>query len=238
VSNEGSVVKASLALSLGLASLLAWEAASVSAQQPTATDFIAVTATFETVTSSHRGSHRLSWRLVRSGGRVDHEGLDDRWVDIWRAGRGSELSLLKLAEPERTSIEYTSGQLRALRYTPSWHELNAVLPAHPRELGLRRIGAARVQGSPAERYTGTRGDMRISLTWLPREQLPHLLVIRQGSRTTRVRLLALARGPTSVRRPRELSTYRRLDAADLGDMEGDAFVHRHHARLHLAARRE
>jgi hypothetical protein len=208
-----------------------------SADEAGAESFPALSATFETVVRSDAGVERRRWRLLRNPARVDYEWLDEDWVDIWRAGVGDGLSLVKLAETDRTLIEYSEGQLRALRASPTWRELNAVLPADPRAMGLRHTGTRRLFGQPAESYTGKRAGQAIRLIWLARDRLPYRLVVKQGRRTTRLQIRSLALGPTPVRGARELSGYRRLDGADLGDLESDPFVQRHDQRLHLHARR-
>jgi hypothetical protein len=189
------------------------------------------------VIRSPAGAERRHWRLLRNPARVDYEWLGEGWIDSWRAGLRGELTLVKLAEGERTLIEYTPGQLRALRAGATWRELNAVLPAEPRAMGLRHTGSSRRFGQRAERYIGKAAGQAIDLIWLARDRLPYRLVVKQGRRTTRLHMRSLVPGPAAVRSARELVSYRTIDGADLGDLERDPFVRRHDRRLHLHAHR-
>lgn len=192
-----------------------------------------LTATFETELRSRGEARRDRWTLVRWPNHLEHwfARKEGRVVDAWSRTR-AEVTLTRVFPDERTVVEYTEGQLRALGNLRSWHQLSSLLPNHPAQLGLRKTGDAKVGEWTAARYEGKLGKARVVVSWLEAARLPASLTISQGQVTHTTTLLALKLKDTRRLEQSQVRQYRRIDASDLGDLEHDPFVQRHHGQLH------
>jgi len=132
---------------------------------------------------------------------------------------------------DKTSVEYTEGQLRALGSHRSWQQLGSLLPSHPAKLGLKWLGAGTLQGRKTQRFEGTLHGDRVLVHWLESEQLPAQLTVTSARGERTITLQKLVLGPAAPAPDAESKRYRRIDAADLGDLEHDPFVKRHGALL-------
>jgi hypothetical protein len=223
---------------LALVGVVLWGAARVIAAPAENTDVATppLTATFETVSrvrgAAGRGPVRERWTLAREPRRIAYSfgQADNRRLDVWSLS-AAELRLLRVFPGERTSVEYTQGQLRALGSVRSWQQLGSLLPKHPAALGLKPVGSGKFQDRKILRFEGELDGARVSVQWLEQEQLPALLsmVGVHNERTTTLQKLSV--GATDSAAGAEAKRYRRIDAADLGDLEHDPFVKRHGALL-------
>lgn len=221
-----------------LAGLCMLSGAPVAAAPAESSDLAAppLTATFETVqrAGTKRGTRsREKWILTREPGRVAYRfgQAAERRLDVW-SRRAAELSLLRVFPGEKTAVEYSQGQLRALGNIRSWQQLSSLLPQHPAKLGLKATGTGTFQQRKTQRFEGEVDGARISVHWLEPEQLPASLMISnaRSERTTTLQKLELGRAETDPEA--EPKRYRHIDAADLGDLEHDPFVQRHSSLLH------
>ena len=190
-----------------------------------------LTATFETVTRWH--SHaRERWTLARDAGRVTYSfgQAAARRFDVWMQ-RAAELRLVRVFPGDKTSVEYTDGQLRALGSHRSWQQLGSLLPAHPAKLGLKPLGSSTSQGRKTQRFEGTLNGDRVLVHWLESEQLPAQLTVTNARRERTITLQKLVVGRAELPPEAETKRYRRIDAADLGDLEHDPFVKRNGSLL-------
>jgi hypothetical protein len=187
-----------------------------------------LTATFDSVTRGHGHKPvRERFTLAREPRKIAYA-YGTRF-DVWSRS-AARLQLSRLFPEERTSVEYTEGQLRALGSLRSWHQLGSLLPQPPARLGLKAVGAGSALQRKTQRFEGELNGSRISVQWLTAEQLPALLTIKNAhsERTTTLQKLVVGQAEAAP----EPVRYRKIDAADLGDLEQDAFVKRHGALLH------
>ena len=192
-----------------------------------------LTATFETLNRGHaRAAVRERWPLARESGRVAYSfgAAAERRFDVW-VRSATELRLLRVFPEQRTAVEYTQGQLRALGTQRSWQQLSSLLPAHPAQLGLRALGASTFQQRKTQRYDGELNGERVLVHWLESEQLPARLVVTNARGARTITLHKLVLGRAALAPEAEAKRYRRIDAADLGDLEHDPFVKRHGSLL-------
>ncbi|HTU60911.1 MAG TPA: hypothetical protein VMF89_20805, partial [Polyangiales bacterium] len=165
---------------------------------------------------------------ARDAGRVAYTFGDaaERRFDLWLR-RAAELRLVRVFPREKTAVEYTEGQLRALGTARSWQHLGSLLPAHPAKLGLKHVGAGTFQQRKTQRFEGELNGDRVVVQWLESEQLPAQLTVKQRT----VTLQKLVLGRPELAPEAETKRYRRIDAADLGDLEHDPFVKRYGSLL-------
>lgn len=194
-----------------------------------------LTATFETVTKGrdkHTANARETWTLARDPGRVAYTfgQAVERRSDVWLR-TAAETRLLRVFPQERTTVEYTQGQLRALGNTRSWQQLGSLLPAHPAQLGLKLVGAGTFQQRKTQRFQGELNGDRVVVQWLEAEQLPAQLTSKNAHTERSITLQKLVVGPVDLASEADGKRYRRIDAADLGDLEHDPFVKRYGALL-------
>ena len=195
--------------------------------EPTGEAAPPLTATFETVTKGRAARQR--WTLARDAGRVAYTFGDaaERRFDLWLR-RTAELRLVRVFPREKTAVEYTEGQLRALGTARSWQQLGSLLPAHPAKLGLNYVGAGTLfQQRKTQRFEGELNGDHVVVHWLESEQLPAQLTVKQRTIT----LQKLVLGRPELAPETETKRYRRIDAADLGDLEHDPFVKRYGSLL-------
>jgi hypothetical protein len=138
--------------------------------------------------------------------------------------------LVRVFPGEKTTVEYTEGQLRALGTARSWQQLGSLLPAHPAKLGLKLVGTGTFQQRKTQRFEGQLNGERVVVQWLETEQLAAQITLK--NRTITLQKLVLGR--PALARETETKRYRRIDAADLGDLEHDPFVKRYGSLLNAA----
>lgn len=204
--------------------------------EPTGEAAPPLTATFETVTKTRTkkaGDVRERWTLARDAARVAYTfgQAAERRFDVWqRSGASKEVRLLRVFPQERTAVEYTQGQLRALGHQRSWEQLASLLPAQPAKLGLKLVGASTFQQRKTQRFEGELNGDHVVVQWLEAEQLAAQITLK--NRTITLQKLVL--GPPTLAPEAETKRYRRIDAADLGDLEQDPFVKRYGSLLNAA----
>lgn len=158
-----------------------------------------------------------TWQLERSADRIAlvRGSVEDLWL---RDGRGA-IALQRVLRDDRTVIEYSPGELKTLEVDVDWNALATLFD--PARLGS---GTPAARGA-VQRHVGRIGDERIMLLWDATLQLPRQLV-REGPRG-RVRYDLLATRADGASWPAAgagIDDFRRLDAADFGDMEYDPVV--------------
>ena len=208
--------------------------------EPTGQAAPPLTASFETVStetvSTRHGTKaqpaRERWTLSREAGRVTYSfgQAAVRRFEVWQR-TATQTRLLRVFPRERTSVEYTQGQLRALGDNRSWQQLTSLLPKTPAQLGLKPTGTGTFQQLPTQRFEGELGGDRVFVEWLPAQQLPAQLTIKNARLERSVRLRKLVVGQPAPEADAQAKGFRRIDAADLGDLEHDPFVKRYHALL-------
>ena len=189
-----------------------------------------LTATFETLVRARGAVERERWTLTREAGRVAYKfgSASDQRVDVWSRGP-RELRLLRVFPHDKTSVEYSEGQLRALGSFRSWQQLTSLLPQAPAQLGLKATGTGSWQQHTTLRFEGELEGAHVSVEWLEAEQLPVVLTRKSARGERAITLQKLSAGGAAI--APDAALYRRIDAADLGDLEHDPFVHRHSALL-------
>jgi hypothetical protein len=188
-----------------------------------------LTAAFETVTKGHAARQR--WTLARDADRVAYTFGEaaERRFDLWLR-RAAELRLVRVFPGEKTAVEYTEGQLRALGTARSWQQLGSLLPAHPAKLGLKLVSSGTFQQRKTQRFEGQLNGERVVVQWLEAEQLAAQITLK--NRTITLQKLVLGR--PALAPEADTKRYRRIDAADLGDLEHDPFVKRYGSLLNAA----
>ena len=197
-----------------------------------------LTASFETRTrkrDGHSRDTRERWTLTREPARITYSfgPAAERRVELWLR-TAKALRLVRVFPAAQTAVEYTEGQLRALGNAHSWQQLSSLLPAHPRALGLKRkpAGQGRFLQHETQRFEGELGGAHVSVQWLEAQQLPARLSVVTPRLERTVTLHKLVVGSAQLASDAEPKRYRRIDAADLGDLEHDPFVQRYGALLH------
>jgi hypothetical protein len=151
--------------------------------------------------------------------------------EVWRCDGPMGVRLERIFHGDRHVAEYAAGELRALNVVPSWLALATMFDE--KELSnLKPLGTVRRGSTTLTRYRGTLGAERIEIEWDAATRLPARLVRTTGKASVRYERLELhATAPTGWPVPAARSAdYARIDAADFGDMEYNAFVRKAEAR--------
>lgn len=205
-------------------------ASAAEADSPCATP-VPVAAKYRvTLTKSGTAPKRSQeWLFVRSAGQVavTKPGVSE----VWRCEGASGVSLERVFHADRRVAEYSAGELRALHVAPSWSTL-ATMFDERRLPGLHPAGTQRVGSNTLLRYRGVVDGERIDLVWDPVARLPARMARTKGRESAVFeRLESHATAPAEWPVAGVVDAdYLRVDAADFGDMEYDAFVRKAEAR--------
>lgn len=168
------------------------------------------------------------WYWVREPNRIETLRPNLQIAEVWERNERGDLSLRRIFPADRRVVEYQPGDLRALHIEPTWSSLGSVLD--PRLLGqLKAAGVKKLPEGDALTYAGEIDGEQLEVWWLEDAALPARLVRRKDQREFTLTLQALFSTPP-VDWPRirasVMSDYLVIDAADLGDMHYDPFVHK------------
>lgn len=169
------------------------------------------------------------WQLLRSTQQIEmwDVGADER--QSWQRNPGGEIDYRHIFLQQKSSVDYTEGDLRSVGRYPQWRQLSAVInPALLQQLSAR--GPVQVLGRTATRYTGEVAGVEMEVWWLAELSLPALVRRVDARQEVSIRLLALQVGDAVQHEFTDTTHYAHLDFADLGDMEADPLVQ----KLHLA----
>lgn len=174
------------------------------------------------------GNHTTDWYLIRTATRVETFNAGSRQGEIWERGANGAIEHRRVFVSERKIIEYSAGELRARGAVPQWSKLTSLVT--PEGIaGLRQTGEDILLGRRGQLFEGMLDGASTRLWWLPEAQLPARLERNEDTPPVRLNLLELQRYPP-VGWPRlddaSLTGFSLIDAADLGDMEADPFVHK------------
>jgi hypothetical protein len=184
------------------------------------------------VTLSVRGAapqRGQEWLFVRNPRQVAV--LKGDVEEVWRCDGPLGVRLERIFHADQHVAEYAAGELRALNVVPSWVALATMFDEKDLS-NLKPAGTVRRGSTTLTRYRGTLGAERIELEWDAATRLPARLVRTTGKASVRYeRLESHATVPAHWPVPAARSAdYARIDAADFGDMEYNAFVRKAEAR--------
>jgi hypothetical protein len=138
--------------------------------------------------------------------------------DIWHCDSRVGVSLERIFHADRRVVGYSASELRAMSIEVSWPGLATFFD----EEDLRSLKPV---GNTGRRQGQLRGD-KVVVDWSQKDRLPATITRSQGQLTVTHRLVrASPTPPTHWPRVRtDTADYLHIDAADFGDMSGDAFV--------------
>jgi hypothetical protein len=184
-----------------------------------------VAAQFSFTASDAAGKERTpaEFHLWRTADRVetDHDGRAVVWQ---RDTEGTRLT--RVFHADSRMVEYSPGELKAMRIEPRWEALASMLD--PADLsGLPAAGSTEVFGQVASIREGVIGEEQVTVWWIDALSIPARYERTGPNGRVRFTLESLADSAPSgwpLVSDAAWREYVRIDAADLGEMEDDAFV--------------
>jgi hypothetical protein len=169
------------------------------------------------------------WHLLRGDTQIAW--LKGRTEDLWHCDARGGMRLERVYRDERHVVDVAAGELRALDVDVHWPAL-ATLFDERDIAALKRVGSVQWQGATLARHRGELRGERITLDWHAGWRLPARLVRQRERETVQFELLeAHAAAPADWPVPAaDSGDFTRIDAADFGDMEHNAFVRQARAR--------
>ena len=144
-----------------------------------------------------------------------------KWT-LWTRSPEGEFNLQQVFMSEQRVVEYVSGELKTRRMVPDWLQLGSlVMPSMLDQ--ARQVGHGRRLGRSAIHYRGKLAGDPADLWWLPGPSLPASFEWGRGKQAIVWQLRTITPAGTAFDEAL-LRDFVRMDAADLGDMEGDPFV--------------
>lgn len=182
---------------------------------------------------------RFEWRVIPAGG--EEQEVRSEWFlwrrpslieirekggvgEVWERGLDRRISYRRVFHEERRVIEYTPGDLRALRRAPDWARLSSLVDPDLLGRDLKRSGEEERLGRRAERYRGRLDGVEVELLWLPQERIPALIREIYPDRERQLRLIEMYPLEESPWPHGRFAEYRHTDYADIGDQEADPFL--------------
>lgn len=162
------------------------------------------------------------WRFWRSAERIETLDLQTHSGEVWLRAANGEISYQRIFHAQRTVIEYTAGDLKAIQAYPDWQALSLLVTA-PSSQALIPAGQQTLLQGPTLRYQSP-DDPQSGLNWLEHEQLPALIDFNQQQQTLQTQLLAVYSPASAPWAPPDARDYAVIDFADMGDKENDPFI--------------
>lgn len=166
----------------------------------------------------------VTWYFWRSANQIEILDDDRGRGELWRKDKSGSVLLTKLFHPEQRAIKFYPGDLRALALKPNWERLVHIIDPQHLSADLKITGEQDVLEKKATVYRGPMAGALIEVWWLPQEDIPALIRKEYPDRTVTLRLMELYPLAQAPWPSADLSRYRFMDFADLGDHESDPFV--------------
>lgn len=183
----------------------------------------ALAAEFITTVRSTAGTEQnYRWRFWRSAERVETLDLQTHSGEVWLRAANGEISYQRIFHAQRTVIEFTAGDLKAIHAYPDWQAVSLLITA-PSSQALIPAGQQTLLQRPTLRYQSP-DDPQSGLNWLEREQIPALIDFTQQQQTLQTQLLAVYSPASAPWVPPDVRDYAVIDFADMGDKENDPFI--------------
>lgn len=173
------------------------------------------------ISNGNQGPEQLD--LLRTDTRIEYRLHGGEVTEVWERNERGDLTHLKVFSKARRIVHYTSGDLRTLNLAPSWEELGSLMRSEDRK-ELTRRGTTRIAGEPAQRFVGLLGKAPATLLWLEQLGVPGQLSVGRGPKRHTVKLVGVKQCSPDVCAPVDITGYREIEFADLGDSEHDPFV--------------
>lgn len=189
----------------------------------------AIACHFETtmaVSGSPDKKQVREWYMWRQPSQIETRELADDTGEIWRLGRGDQVSYQRVFHKDKRVVEYSTGDLRALNRYPNWRRLASVIDPSLLKNKLKLTGKSEALGQEALRYQGQLGGVEFEVWWLEREQIPALVRQVYPDREVVLRLKAVSPLSKSAWPREQVDGYASIDYSDLGDKQSDPFVRR------------
>lgn len=132
---------------------------------------------------------------------------------------GKQVALEQWFHEHRAVLESTSGDLHAAGVERKWNALAEIIDVELLQK-LDGKGTKTVAGYKAERFRGKVGEISWEVWWIPELRLPGKIVQTKGKTRTETSLKVAEQGSL----PQSANDFRRIDYADLGDLESDPLV--------------
>jgi hypothetical protein len=154
--------------------------------------------------------------FIRGAGRVTV--LRGDVEDVWHCDPRVGVSLERIFHTDQRVVAYSASELRAMSIEVSWPGLATFFDEHD----LRSLKPVR---NTSRRHGRLRGD-KVIVDWSQKDHLPAAITRSQDELTVTHRLVRSSPTPPAhwPLINTDTSDYLHIDAADFGDMSGDAFV--------------
>jgi hypothetical protein len=179
-----------------------------------------LTAEYETEIKSGKTKIEETWRFVRNGNQVTHERPERtaRWTKM----SDREIGLEQIFPKEKIVLEFAHSEMKARGEEMSWSSIAQVVDTNL----LARLtikGKAKLIGRAGTLYKGKIDGAEWQVVWFGHLNLAGKVSRRDknGSMRTVIKKLLVGEGSDL-----NLREYRRVDYADLGDLESDPAIQR------------
>jgi hypothetical protein len=177
-----------------------------------------ITAEYLTEIKSGKSKLNDSWRFVRSGNHVAHE----RWDQTARWTRLSEreIALEHIFPKEKVVLEFTHSDMKARGDDLSWSSVTHVVDTNLLAR-LNQKGRRKLIGRVGTLYKGRIDAANWEILWFDDLKLAGRIFRRDKNGSMNIEVKRLQLGEVTQM---ELREYRRVDYADLGDLESDPTI--------------
>lgn len=158
--------------------------------------------------------------------------------EMWSRNPNGDIEHSRIFLQDKKLVEYTNGELKTQNKLPQWNRLASIFD--PKQIEkLNKTGEKVLFGKQAFVLEGALNGVPTIVWWMPEIQIPAYVQQGEGNMSSSLVMKEILTQTPSTwewANPSMLETYTRLDASDLGDMEGDPFVkklleldgHHHH----------
>lgn len=188
----------------------------------------ALACRYQKLTNDHQGrQHTANWYFWREPQRTESRDVLSNQGEIWERNQAGQLFYTRLFFNERVALEFVPGDLAATGSTATWGQLSSLIDPGLLGKDLSLLDKGSQNGNVVEYYQGIVNHVAVEVDWLPSLRLPARLSkkLPEGEVTLTLSECAGKDGldikPTSNA---DLSSFKRLDFTDLGDMEDDPLV--------------
>jgi len=182
---------------------------------------------------NHSARTRHEWWLWRQADEVRIRNTHSHIGEIWGRLKNNNLNYQWIDHRHQFVINYPPSDLKSVE---NYSNFNTKATIISRKLldQLKKEPGEKVYGYDTEFYSGTVGEYKLAVIWIPQLSIPALIQQKTASESVLVKLQEVTPFSQATLQPVSIDSYDDMDFSDIGDNEANPVARLHMHGLSLA----
>lgn len=171
-------------------------------------------------------SQNQEWFMDRKINTISTFNGDNLRGEIWTRDHQGDIEYTRVFMEDKKLVEYTTGELKTQNKLPDWAQLASIFA--PKIIASLKVSGEKIQfGEQVLVLEGKINNVETTIWWIPKLQIPSYVSQKQGTVDSSMTLKEIYKQTPTTWQWLDTATFdsfSRIDASDIGDMEGDPFV--------------